>query len=126
LATAGRPGDLVVFYAAFIEADLFAQRPQDTYLLSYVGWPLIAHLPPNHGFILLCLPLQQNDRTDPYIESLEIQASQRSRVWVIGPDKQRDYFNDAMISQFGFRPVSSYLGNNEIKVSLLIRDSSRS
>jgi len=124
LAAAGQPGDVVVFYAAFIEADRFVQRPQDTYLLSYIGWPLLAHLPPNHGFALLSLPLQQNERTDPYIKSLEIQASKRNRVWVIGPDKQRDYFNDAMITQFGFHPVPSYLSNNEVKVSLLVRSNS--
>ena len=121
LATAGRPGDLVVFYAAFIEADLFAQRPQDTYLLSYVGWPLLAHLPVNHGFTLLSLPLQQNERTDPYIKSLQIQASMRDRVWVVAPDKQRDYFNDEMIRQYGFHPVPGNLSSNDIKVSLLVR-----
>jgi uncharacterized membrane protein len=126
LATVGRPGDLVVFYAAFIEADLFAQRPDDKYLLSYVGWPLLAHLPANHGFTLLSLPLQQNDRTDPYIKSLEIQASQRNRVWVIGPDQQRDYFNDEMISKFGFHPIHSYLNDNLIKVALLVRPRSGS
>jgi len=121
LAVAGQPGDLIVLYAAFIEADLFAQRPQDTYLLSYVGWPLIAHLPPNHGFILLCLPLQQNDRTDPYIKSLEIQAAKHDRVWVIGPDKQRNYFNEEMITGFGFRPVHRYLSDAKIQVTLLVR-----
>jgi hypothetical protein len=121
LAAAGEPGDLVVFYSGFIETDLFAQNPQPSSLLSYVSWPLIAHLPANDVFMLLCLPLQQNERTDPYIKSLETEASKRDRVWVVGPDKQRDYFNDAMITQFGFHSVPRYLSNNEIKVSLLIR-----
>jgi len=126
LTAAGQPGDLVVFYSAFIEADLFAQRLQDTYLLSYVGWPLIAHLPPNHSFTLVGLPLLQNERTDPYIKSLEIQAAKHDRVWVIGPDKQRDYFNDKLISQFSFHPVSGYLSDNIIKASLLVRSGSGS
>jgi len=126
LAAAGRPGDLVVFYSAFIEADLFAQRPQDTYLLSYVGWPLIAHLPPNHSFTLVSLPLLQNERTDPYIKSLEIRAAKHDRVWVIGPDKQREYFNDKLISQFSFHPVPGHLSDNIIKASLLVRSGSGS
>jgi mannosyltransferase len=126
LVAAGQPSDLVVFYSAFIEADLFAQSPQETFLLSYVGWPLIAHLPPNHGFTLVGLPLRQDERTDPYIKSLEIQAAKHDRVWVIGPDEQRDYFNDGMIRQFGFHPVHSYLSDNIIKASLLVRSRSGS
>jgi hypothetical protein len=126
LAVAGQPGDLVVFYSGLIEADLFAQSPQDSYMLSYVGWPLIAHLPPNHRFSLVSLPLLQNDRTDPYIKSLEIQASKHDRVWVIGPDKQRDYFAVEMITQFGFHSANSYLSTNLIKASLLVRSDSGS
>lgn len=121
LADAAQPGDLVIFYSAFIEADLFVQRSQDAYLLSYVGWPLIAHLPANYSFTLVSLPFLQNDRTDPYIKSLTIQAAKHDRVWVIGPDRQRNYFADEMISQFGFRSVHRYLSNDEIKVSLLVR-----
>jgi hypothetical protein len=126
LADAAQPGDLVIFYSAFIEADLFVQRPQDAYLLSYIGWPLIAHLPANYSFTLVSLPFQQNDRTDPYIKSLTIQASKHDRVWVIGPDRQRNYFTDEMISQFGFHPIYRYLSNNEIKLSLLVRSRNRS
>jgi hypothetical protein len=121
LLAGGRAGDLVIFYSAFIEADLLAENPSDTYLLSYVGWPLIAHLPPKHAFDLLGLPLQQNARTDPYIRWLEVQAAKRGRVWLIGPDRQRSYFSHDLISQFGFQAVTTDLGNSEIKVSLLVR-----
>ena len=121
LLVAGRPGDLVVFYSGFIEADLFAESPSDTYLLSYVGWPLIAHLPPDHRFELLGLPLQQNARTDPYIDAIEEQAAKHGRVWVIGPDQPRSYFNHALISRFGFQAIATDSGNNDIKVSLLVR-----
>jgi mannosyltransferase len=125
LAAAGWPGDMVVFYSAYIEADLLAQRPRDDYLLSFVGWPLMAHLPPNHNFNLVSLPFLQNDRTDPYIETLMLRAAKLDRVWVIGPDRQREYFNDKMISQYGFYPVHRYLSNNQIKVSLLLRSRNR-
>jgi uncharacterized membrane protein len=126
LVAEGQAGGLVIFYSAFIEADLFAQKPTDTYLLAYVGWPLIAHLPPDHGFVLLGLPLQQNDRTDSYIKSLQIEAAKRDRVWVIGPDRQRDYFNHQMISQFGFHSVAVYPSRSDIKVSLLVRSGRKS
>ena len=121
LMAEGRPGDLVIFYSAFIEADLFAGKPNDPYLLSYVGWPLIAHLPPKHSFILASLPFLQDDRTDPYIQSLVTQASKHARVWVIGPDQQREYFDDKLVTQFHFHPSYRYLSNNIVKVVLLGR-----
>lgn len=121
LAKAGRPDDFVVIYTGFVEADLFAQTPQEAYLLSYVGWPLIAHLPRNHRFFLVSLPLLQNVRTDSYIKSVETQAAKHDRVWVIGPDKQRNYFNEEMITGFGFRPVHRYLSDAKIQVTLLVR-----
>lgn len=121
LMAEGRAGDLVIFYSAFIEADLFASRPNDTYLLSYVGWPLIAHLDSKHSFILASLPLLQDNRTDPYIESLVMQASKHARVWVVGPDQQREYFSDKLMAQFRFHPTYRYLSNNIVKVVLLVQ-----
>lgn len=126
LAARGHPGDLVIFYSAFIEADLFAAKPQDAYVLSYVGWPIIAHLPSNHGLNLMTLPFLENERTDPYIKSLAIEASKHDRVWVVGPDQQRDYFDDQLRSQYGFHPFHGYLSDNPIKVVLLVRNSNRS
>ncbi len=121
LIAEGQTGDLVIFYSAFIEADLFAGKPNDTYLLSYVGWPLIAHLPSKHRFILASMPFLQDDRTDPYIQSLMAQASKRGRVWVIGPDQQREYFDDKLVTQFRFHPSYRYLSNNIVKVVLLVQ-----
>ena len=126
LAANGHPGDLVIFYSAFIEADLFAAGPQGADVLSYIGWPLIAYLPANHGLNLVTLPLLQNERTDPYIESLTREAAKHGRVWVVAPDKQRDYFVDQTISRYGFRSFHGYLSDNTIKVVLLLRRSSGS
>jgi hypothetical protein len=121
LVEAGGPGDLVVIYTGFVEADLFVRKPQDPYMLSYVGWPLIAHLPRNHILSLVSLPLLQNERTNPYIKSLELEAAKHDRVWVIGPDQQREYFNQRMITEFGFTPAHSYSSTHKIKASLLLR-----
>jgi len=120
LVAAGQPGDLVVFHSNFIEANLFAERPKDADLLSYVGWPLIVHLPKNHRFTLASLPFLRNPRTAGYIKSLEIEAAKFERFWVIGPDEERDYFQEEMISQFGFQLVHGYLSEN-VKVTLLAR-----
>ncbi len=124
MSALGRPGDQVVFYSVFVEADQFTEKPQDAFLLSYVSWPLVAHLPPNHGLSLISLPHHQNDHTNRYIRSIEQRVATHERVWVIGPDKQREYFNDEMISQFGFHRVDTFpseLSEYTIKVSLLVR-----
>jgi 4-amino-4-deoxy-L-arabinose transferase-like glycosyltransferase len=120
LVAAGQPGDLVVFHSNFIEANLFAESPKDADLLSYIGWPLIVHLPKNHRFTLASLPFLRNQRTAGYIKSLEIKAAKSERLWVIGPDEERDYFREEMISQFGFQLVQGYSSEN-VKVTLLAR-----
>jgi hypothetical protein len=119
LTEAGMPGDLVVIYTGFVEANLFARTPQDDYLLSYVGWPLIAHLPRNHDFSLVSLPLLQDSGTDAYIKSVEIEAAKHNRVWVVAPARQSDYFNGEMITEFGFRQIRRYSSNGKIQVTLL-------
>ncbi len=126
VAANGRSGDLVIFYSAFIEADLFAVSPQSAYVLSYVGWPLIAHLPADHRFNLMTLPFLQNERTDPYIQSLTLEASKHDRVWIVAPDQQRDYFIDQMLHRFKFRLFHGYLNDSTIKAVLLLPHSNRS
>ena len=70
--------------------------------------------------MLASLPFLRNQRTAGYIKSLEIEAAKFERFWVIGPDEERDYFQEEMISQFGFQLVHGYLSEN-VKVTLLAR-----
>jgi 4-amino-4-deoxy-L-arabinose transferase-like glycosyltransferase len=121
LTDAAAPNDLVVIYTGFVEADLFARTPDDDYLLSYVGWPLIAHLPREYDFSIASLPLLQNERTDAYIKSVELKAAKHDRVWVVAPSKQSDYFNSEMRTEFGFHPIGRYPTGGKIQVTLLGR-----
>lgn len=125
LAANAQPKDAVIFYTGLIEADLFARAPDDPFLLSYVSWPIAAHLPANHGFSLVSLPYHLSEQTEAYLKSVEKRAANHDQVWVIGEDKLVNYFSKKMISEFGFGLVRQYSTNGKIQVASLKKTASK-
>jgi hypothetical protein len=75
--------DLVLLRTGFIEANLLARSNPDPLLVSFVRWPLLAHLPSGRLYKIVDLPFRFNDQTRPYINSILRNAAQYHRVWMI-------------------------------------------
>ena len=109
----------MIFYTDLIEADLFARAPEDPFLLSYVSWPIAAHLPANHGFSLVSLPYHLSEQTEAYLKSVETRAANHDQVWIVGEDKLVNYFSKKMITEFSFGLVRQYSTNGKIHIASL-------
>lgn len=118
LAAAGDPADLVVFRTGHVEADFFAAESPPAYLGSYVGWPILAHLPSQKSFTLVSLPFRLTDRSRTYWISVQNLASSHSRFWVIGEGALTDSFVDIMIAKQGFYRVH-HSAHRNVQVTLL-------
>jgi hypothetical protein len=120
LATSAKPTDLVIYRTGLVEADLFAVGSAKSYLQSYVGWPIIANLPPDHSYELVSLPFRLGDHTRAYFVSVATLASHHNRVWVIGEGELTALFVKTMISEYRFRGVYNS-SHEKVQVTLLER-----
>jgi uncharacterized membrane protein len=120
LAASAQSTDLVVYRTGLVEADLFADSSPKSYLQSYVGWPIIVNLPPDHSYKLVSLPFRLSERTRAYFALIETSANQHNRVWVIGEGELTAFFVKTMISEYSFHSV--YRSSHErVQVTLLKR-----
>jgi 4-amino-4-deoxy-L-arabinose transferase-like glycosyltransferase len=119
LALNAHPKDYVVFHTGLVEADRFALKPDDPLLLSYVSWPIVAHLPSNHGLRLLSLPYNLSEQTEDYLKSVEERAGSQDQVWVAAEGKLVSYLNNKMTTDFGFQVIQLYTTKGKIVVALL-------
>ena len=76
--------DLVVYRTGFVEANKLALPNPDPLLVSFVSWPLAAHLSSNHTFQMVGLPYGKSIQTAVYISSVFKKATESRRVWIIG------------------------------------------
>lgn len=124
LATFGQSDDLILVRTGFVEGDLLARSDPNPLLVSFVRWPLTAHLPAGDLYKMADLPFHADDQTLPYISSLLSQAAKYRRLWMIDqaatspmiPDLARTLHNDL---HFSLRQQIIY---DQVRVLVLERD----
>lgn len=84
LERVARPGDVVLYGTAFVEADQLGRPATDPRLLSFIQAPLAANMRTRDPYVLLGLPFRVNDQTRPYVRSVLARAAGSGRVVIIG------------------------------------------
>lgn len=96
--------DLVLYRSGLVEADRLPFPPEDSLMEAYLGAPLTANLPAEHGLTVMGLPYRVNRATREYMGSVLSGAVQHQRVWLIGVGPPLIQVAQALAS-VGFRPT---------------------
>jgi len=100
------PNDLILLRTGIVEGDFVVESRADRSLLSFLEWPLIAHLPANHSYRILDLPFRRNDATRPYLRELLIEAGKSEHVWLVGTGDMVPDMADTLATTASFHITS--------------------
>jgi hypothetical protein len=95
--------DLILYRVGSVEANRLALPNPDPLLLSFVGWPVAAHLPVNLHSRLVGLPYSASPETATYLTSVRERAIEARRVWIVGSGAVLTRFAEALLQSQRFR-----------------------
>lgn len=110
--------DFVVYRTGLVEADSFATVNTESYLHSYVAWPITANLPPGKSFPMVGLPFRLAEQTQNYFSSVQKTAGEYDRVWVIGEGALTAFFVEKMLLSPRFQRLY-HSTHGQVQVTLL-------
>lgn len=120
LKTYGQTGDLVILGTGFVEANSLAKPDPVPLTISFISWPLTAHLTPDDRYRVINLSQALNNQTRAYIASVHMEAAKHSRVWVIGMPELTPMFASKLVTVSSFHLLQqAFFG--DVQVYLLAK-----
>jgi 4-amino-4-deoxy-L-arabinose transferase-like glycosyltransferase len=84
ITTGFEPGDLILYRTHFVELDQLVRGESSQSTTEFVGWPLLAHLPPGREFPRRALPYSDSPENRELLWSIVQDAASARRVWLVG------------------------------------------
>jgi len=103
LAASYLKDDVIALRTGFVEADLMAANNDRRDMVSYLNWPIVAHLDKQRQYKIVILPYRLNETTQTYLNTLREQVSKHPRVWIVGEEKSVNLFRNTLTSKSGYQ-----------------------